>query len=62
MRDVAAVAGHVDDLQRRLESALNPAQRLPLLLEAVDVISATDAHRALDHAVEAAASSCSGSP
>ena len=55
MRDAAAVAGHVDDLQRRLESALNPAQRLPLLLEAVDVISATDAHRALDHAVEAAA-------
>jgi len=55
VRDAAAVAGHVDDLQRRLESALNPAQRLPLLLEAVDVISATDAHRALDHAVEAAA-------
>ena len=55
MRDAAAVAGHVDDLQRRLESALNPAQRLPLLLEAVDVISATDTHRALDHAVEAAA-------
>ena len=55
MRDVAPDAGHVDDILRRLDAAHDPAQRLPLLFAAIDVISAGDAHRALGHAVEAAA-------
>ena len=38
-----------------LDSASEPAQRLPLLLGAAECISAVDARRALDHAREAAA-------
>jgi diguanylate cyclase (GGDEF)-like protein len=55
VRSVVAEALQVDDIVRRLDAAHGPAQRLSLLFAAVDVISAADAHRALEHAVEAAA-------
>ena len=55
MRDVVPDAGIVDDVLRRLGAAHDPAQRLALLFAAIEVISAADAHRALGHAVEAAA-------
>jgi diguanylate cyclase (GGDEF)-like protein len=55
VRDAVLDAAHVDDILSRLDAARDPAQRLPLLFAAVDGISAADAHRALDHAVEAAA-------
>jgi diguanylate cyclase (GGDEF)-like protein len=55
VRDAVPDAVHVDALLSRLDAARDPAQRLPLLFAAVAGISAADAHRALDLAVEAAA-------
>jgi len=47
------VASPVDAILMQLDAAREPAQRLPLLLAAVDGVSAIDARRALDHALEA---------
>ncbi len=54
MRDTASEATSVDEILAKLASAREPAQRLPLLLAAAEGISAVDAHRALNHALEAA--------
>ena len=55
MRNATANAVSVDDILTGLDAVREPAQRLPLLLAAVDGISGVDARRALGHAREAAA-------
>jgi diguanylate cyclase (GGDEF)-like protein len=55
VRDAVPDTVPVDAILSRLDAVHDPAQRLPLLFAAVDGISAADAHRALEHAVEAAA-------
>ena len=55
MRDAAPDPASIDDVLVRLSSAREPAQRLPLLMAAAEGVSAVDASRALDHALEAAA-------
>jgi len=55
VREAAANVASVDAILAKLDFAREPAQRLPLLLAAVDGISVIDARRALGHAVEAAA-------
>jgi diguanylate cyclase (GGDEF)-like protein len=54
VRDTASEVTSVDEILAKLASAREPAQRLSLLLAAAEGISGVDAHRALNHALEAA--------
>jgi diguanylate cyclase (GGDEF)-like protein len=54
VRSASPAVATVDDVLSRLDATREPAQRLPLLLTAVECTSPFDARRALEHAVEAA--------